>query len=731
MTAKRGTEPLKTGGARFFGSFVASHRVFIAILTGGILVRVWNIGWGLPYLYEEAIPLRFGMKLWPSLPPSVDYHFFVYPAFSYYLQLCVQFLHFCTGYAIGTYTNLAAFIALFDSNPSAFTLVARATTIITDTGIIIACYHLLDRYFNRASALIAAALIAFNVLHLKQSHLVNVDTFLTFFSVILLLALYRLAENPSTRNYVIAGIGLGLASASKYNGALLAFAIVGVHLFAGRGIREAFRPAGLLKLAAAGAASAIVFIVFNPLIIPHFDAFLEKFGDTETHMEAGHLGIDRDTSTTAFYFLHSLPGNLGLPIALTILLSVAWIVSTRERKRLMLLLIPAVFVAMITSWEMRADRYIFPAIPFLLMIAAVGINAAFTIGRPVFFRGRKTGIESGTGTTTAGTSPTSWMIAIAISLLLVIPVRDILTYQHNAGLKDTRSAAREWIGENVPKGSAIAAGPFGIELPPNAYINLLIQFSAVNSERMTPFYNPAWYRDIAIVAISDYDFSRYELEPSRFRTILGYLDTLRTSWTLVHAFEPGDSLNGPSIRLYRYPGPSPDEPFSQTVIAELLESDLEPDRKVAFLGKLGLILSAQGKFNRSKQLFTHLLTLDPGNETARMSLRDIERIRAMDTIGTTERPPAGSSRAIALALQGDRLLERGNVDAAEKAYNSALKMDSTVTDAYLGLTMVYALREDREAVLLTLRKLLSILPPGSEDYAKVLAQLQSLEEVHH
>jgi 4-amino-4-deoxy-L-arabinose transferase-like glycosyltransferase/tetratricopeptide (TPR) repeat protein len=723
MTTRREREPVKAGKTGAFRSFLESHRVFIAILTAGVLLRGWNIGWGFPYLYEEAIPLRFGMKLWPSLPPSVDYHFFVYPAFTYYLQLFVQFLHFCAGFAIGTYANLAAFIALFGSDPSAFTLVARATTVIADAGIIIVCYHLLDKHFNRASALIAAALIAFNVLHLKQSHLVNVDTFLTFFSAILLLALYRLAENPSTRNYVIAGLALGLASASKYNGAFLAVAIVAVHLLTGKRIGDAFRPAGLLKLATAGAASVVIFIVLNPLIIPHFDAFLEKFADTETHMEAGHLGIDPGTSTTAYYFLHSLPGNLGLPIALTALLSAAWIVSTRERKRLLLLLTPAIFVAMVTSWEMRADRYIFPAIPFLLMISAVGIDAAFKNGFPMFFPDRNSASESATGTAAAGTSPAPWTTVVAISLLLILPVRDILTYQHNAGLKDTRSAAREWIEENVPRGSAIAAGPFGIELPPDTYINLLIQFSAVNSERMTPFYNPEWYRDLALVAVGDYDYARYELEPSKFHAILSYRDTLRTSWTLVRAFEPGDSLNGPSIRLYRYPGPTPDAPFSETVIAELLDSDLEPERKVAFLGKLGLILSAQGKFKRSQQLFTHLLTLEPGNETARQSLRDIETIR------TTERPPAGSSRANVLALQGDRLLERGNLDAAEKAYKGALKMDSTVTDAYLGLTMVYALREDRDAVLTTLRKLLSVLPPGSEDYARVLAQIKSVEEV--
>jgi hypothetical protein len=557
----------------------------------------------------------------------------------------------------------------------------------------------------------------------KQSHLVNVDTLLALFSVILLVALFRLAENPSARSYVMAGIAVGLASASKYNGAILAVAVVAVHFYTGRRPADAIRPPALLKLAAAGATSAAVFIMCNPLIFSHFGAFLEKFSSTETHMEAGHLGIDPGTSTAVYYLLHSLPSNLGLPVALVGLLSAAWMMASRERKRFFLLLIPAIYIVMLSSWQMRADRYIFPAVPFLLMIAAVGVSHALPVLSRLLVKNGGNGFPS--TTLTAG---------LVVGLLLIPSFLAVTSYQRAQGLPDTRTVAMEWIERNVKPGSAIAAGPFGIDPSKTKYITLPIQFTAVNSEQMTPFYNPEWYRDIDLVVVSDFDYGRYRLDPERFREILGYLDTLRSGWELIHAFEPGDSLTGPQISLYRYPGEVTDERFPSELVDQLLTSDMDPERKVAFLGKLGLILSVEGKLTRSEQVLRALLTLDPKNERAQKALSDILSFHAsIGGKGSSGTPGKGSATAAVHAMieRGDSLLALEKFDEAEKMYRAALKIDKKLTNAYLGLAIIYASRDEREKVVATLKDLLSILPPESEDYTKILWQLKQLKEENH
>lgn len=711
------------GAGGGFRSIVSAHRFILAILAAGVALRLYNVDWGLPHLYEEAIPLRFGMKLWPSLPSSVDHHFFVYPALGYYLQLCAQFVHFCIGFVTGAYADLQDFIASFESDPSASTIVGRLTTIAADAGIIAVCYRILDRLCSRGPALIAAALIAFNPLHLRQAHLINVDTLLAFCSVLLLLVLHRLVSEPSMRSYLLAGLVLGLAAASKYNGAILAFAVIGAHFLAGKRVVDGLRGPRLARLVLAGLASAGVFLALNPLIIPHAELFLEKFQGTETHMEAGHLGLDPGMSTVAYYFLESLPSNLGLPAFLIGLGTVAWITITRRREFYVLLLVPAAYVALLSTWEMRADRYILPAVPFLLMIASIGIDAGVKAG----IRRFRGGAGSGPG---GARSPREWITATAVLLSMVPPLLSVAGYQRNAGLKDTRTAAMEWIERNVAPGSTIATGPFGIELSATKYITLPIQFTAVHSERMTPFYNPGWYPDVDLVAVSDYDFGRYRLEPTRFATILAYLDRLKTSWRLIQSFEPGDSLSGPSIRLYAYPGEADDRPFPPELIAELLDSHLEPERKVAFLGKLGLILSFQGKLTKSRQLLSVVLDLDPGNATARKTYAEIAAFDSSHGAGSVRDsvvapPPAD---AAVLVARGDSLFSTGDHQSAERAYRAALSVDRRQPDAYLGLTLIYASRDDRSLVVSTLRELLSILPPGSEDHRRVLWQLKNMGE---
>ncbi|HLF13973.1 MAG TPA: hypothetical protein VI932_03665, partial [Bacteroidota bacterium] len=400
-----------------------------------------------------------------------------------------------------------------------------------------------------------------------------------------------------------------------------------------------------------------------------------------------------------------------------------WLAAKRDRKYYLLLLIPVLYLVMLASWKMRADRYIFPAIPFLLMIAAVGITRSLEAITLRIGSRWKTGIA-------APASAKAYAAGIVVVLLMIPSFRAVTGYQRTAGLPDTRTAAVEWIGGNAKPGSAIAAGPFGIELSKTKYITLPIQFTAVNSERMTPFYNPEWYKDVDLVVVSDFDYGRYRNEPERFREILGYLDTLRSSWELVRSFEPGDSLTGPAIRLYRYPGEVTDEPFPSQLPGQLLASELETERKVAFLGKLGLILSVQGKLTRSEQLFKILLSLEPDNETAKKALGGLRAFRASPgktdnrVAGKASREPAAAG---ALVAEGDSLFAIGNLDDAEKSYRDALGKDRNQVNAYLGLTMIYAARDERNKVVRTLKELLSILPPGSEDYARVQGQLKSIE----
>src|SRR5262245_34062569 len=94
---------------------------------------------------------------------------------------------------------------------------------------------------------------------------------------------------------------------------------------------------------------------------------------TELHMEAGHLGIDQNTSSRGFYFLWSIPQNLGWLLTIGALCSAVYVLGLKDKRLFVLIVIPVVLVLVLGYWKMRADRYILPVIPFMLILCSIGL----------------------------------------------------------------------------------------------------------------------------------------------------------------------------------------------------------------------------------------------------------------------------------------------------------------------------------------------------------------------
>ena len=358
-------------------SFFVEHRAFSALLFLGVCLRFLHIGWGLPQLYEEAIPLHYGLKFWDLVKSPIDQFFFVYPALTYYIQWMAQAVVFCGGYVTGHYASVAAFLASFEKDPSLLVVVGRSISIIFDAGTIVVAYLTLHKFASKRAAVLAAALLSVNSLHISQAHLINVDTPLTFFSVLLLYLLLSLHREPTFRRYIACGIVVGLAAATKYHAAALVLALILTHLLRARSTADVGRLLAERSLYAALALSGAVFLALNPLIFSHVGNFLEKFSATQAHMEAGHLGIDPGRSTLAYYLLDSLPESLGWILTVTSLASVLAFLVSKERWKYVVLSVPAIYLVILGSWQMRADRYMLMIIRFT-DIEWAGHHAAMT-----------------------------------------------------------------------------------------------------------------------------------------------------------------------------------------------------------------------------------------------------------------------------------------------------------------------------------------------------------------
>ena len=99
----------------FLQTLWKEHTLFLFIIFIGIAFRLWNIAWGLPDLYEEAMPLTIAWKFWNGNSAGFNFHpdFFVYPAFTFYLEFFIQIIVYGIGYLFGIYTDVHSFLQAF------------------------------------------------------------------------------------------------------------------------------------------------------------------------------------------------------------------------------------------------------------------------------------------------------------------------------------------------------------------------------------------------------------------------------------------------------------------------------------------------------------------------------------------------------------------------------------------------------------------------------------------
>ena len=201
------------------GSWHALGLIGVAGLA--LFLRVWGLRFGLPYLEhpdEWAVADRAVQML-----RTGDYspHSFLYPTLYTYLQLGVAIVHFLWGVGAGVYRTLA------DIDPARYYAWARALTALLGTGAVLGTYAAGRLLYGREVGLLGAAFLAVYPAAAGDAHYVTTDTPSMFFSVLAFLAVSWLALRPPARRHdqwalaLIAGFGVGLAIATKYNVAVL------------------------------------------------------------------------------------------------------------------------------------------------------------------------------------------------------------------------------------------------------------------------------------------------------------------------------------------------------------------------------------------------------------------------------------------------------------------------------------------------------------------------------
>jgi 4-amino-4-deoxy-L-arabinose transferase-like glycosyltransferase len=530
--------------------------VVVSIVGLAALLRVAGIGWGLPDLFEEATPFRKAWEMWgwgSGTGLDLNPHFFNYPSFTFYTQFVGQGLLYVAMRVVGAVGSTVDYQLAYLFDPRPLIVHGRLINTIFAVATVWLAFAVGRRAQGQAAGVAAAVLLAVNVFHIERSQMIEVDVPLTCFTMMAFLFTLRLCERPTRRDYLFAGLAIGLAISSKYTGAFLLIALVVGHLL---GRRTGRKHNHSLFLVWSVGVAAVAFLATSPYTLIDFSSFERHLSAERQHMSFGHFGAG-ETPTWQFYGVALAQRLLGWPAAI---LAVAGLVLLAVVRRRAWALVVASFVVpyllVVGTWEMHVDRYLLPVLPLLMLFAAALVVEAFRtreLARLPASRRR--------------------LAVAAVVVLLAVP----MVFMYPPHLKrrlatDTRTEAREWMEKSLPAGSLIVGEFYTPELfdpltfwqldkaardrirdrqdVPPFFATLQIPMLTVWPERTAVFYDIDLYRTADVVVTSSSVKDRYLASPLRFSQQVTFYDSLDAHFERWVEFVP-DGGTGPRLAVYR------------------------------------------------------------------------------------------------------------------------------------------------------------------------------------
>ncbi len=278
------------------------------------------------------------------------------------------------------------------------TLFSRFLSALAGTVTIAISARLARRLFGRAAGLLAAAMVAFAVVHIQASHFGTFDVLLALLASLTVDACVDWAQRGGFARAARAGLWLGLALGCKVSAVWLFVPLLVAALApalgpgargrvdrkaqAGEASPQPSRAPGpaahLLPLCLALAVAALVFIVTNPFAVLEGRQFLAET-QTQTLIATGRLDVPfaRPYVSTVPYLyplVQAFRWTLGAPLAVLAVMGVVW-------GALRLFLALGAELAVLVGWILpfglyfggiyaKYPRYLLPILPAVFVLAA-------------------------------------------------------------------------------------------------------------------------------------------------------------------------------------------------------------------------------------------------------------------------------------------------------------------------------------------------------------------------
>ncbi len=416
--------------------------IFLAALG----VRCVNLGFGLPAMYDPDEPL-FVIKAYEIFERgTLNPGWFGHPgSTTIYTLALVDILIYLTGAITGRFASLAQFADAAYADPSIIFLPSRLVFALFGTAAVGLTYCVARRLFDVRTALLAAALLAFNALHIAWSQVIRTDIQSSVFMLSSLYFAVLAAREGRLRDFILAGIFAGIATATKWPAG--AAIVAGFGAIALRAFRTGPALASLKQLGGLIGAMLVGLFVASPFI---FLDWRQVLANVSGEVVGGHLGhAGRGFAGNLGYYLTLISDSMGLVGLALVLLGFAFMLK-RPIARATILPLTLLLIGVLCIQGQIWSRWLTPLLPMIAIAAAFAAMA---------FSRRLVGLLPARLPEAARCA-----VPAIIAAVLLAPSIWGAYGAAKARANDTRDRASDWVSTHVPPGSTILVEHLAMDL---------------------------------------------------------------------------------------------------------------------------------------------------------------------------------------------------------------------------------------------------------------------------
>ena len=433
----------------------------------------------------------------------------------------------------------------------------RPLSALFDVGTVFMVFLLGRKVFSQRVGLLAAAFTALAVIHIQNSHFYRPETFSVFFLMASFWAMVRMVERGRLRDSLLLGALVGLAMAPKVSVLPLVLPLGLAYLWRVLDSCDGRWSAITLEkiqgpfahACAAGAVALAVFFVLTPYALLDFNSFIGDLID-QTEM-ARQVGLWPFTyqyvNTPAFsYQIHQTSAwGLGIPLGIVAWLAIpftAVMVFRRQGSRRWDLLLLAWVVPnllFLESFEVKFLRYLFPLMPFMVLMAARMLWWLVHAARSPAQSSQKSktslrrlalvdrALSRIWGLWSSSRAWPGLPLALMV-LVLATTAFYALAFQRVYARDHPAVAASRWMEENVPPGTAVVSDNHWDEFLPGIHRYDVWQFPVYDPDSRTKMEDLArgLARSEYLVFYSNRPYGSVARIPEHFPLSSGYYHRL-------------------------------------------------------------------------------------------------------------------------------------------------------------------------------------------------------------